>query len=206
MNPILATNHRFFSHLEKLVRDKDRGALAALRRGLGKPPGTAREMDRHILPYLQQDAGVHPLVTEARENACYLVGALFAYWHQGKDIIVKDAPVNLGDSLRQLVDLETSERGNREDAEKRVEKRLIALLNCHRDDLPDHLRHIIGLLKSKDIPVDWLQLLHDIQNWQRETRDVQRDWARKFWRGFQNGEPASKDETQSQNEENQEEE
>jgi len=204
MNTTLATHHKFTAHLERLIREKDRGALAALRRGLGKPPGTVREMDRYVLPYLPQDAGLRPTVREARENAYYLVGALFAYWHQGKADVIENAPANLGDSLRWLVDRESSETSNREDAEKRVEKRLVALLNCHRDDLPDHLRHTIGLLKSNEIPVNWMQLLWDIQNWQRESRDVQRNWARKFWRVYDRG--TGHDETQSQNKKNTEEE
>ena len=206
MNTALATHHKFIAQLERLFTDKDRGALAALRRGLGKPLGTAREMDRYVLPYLPRDTEIPPVVREAQENAYYLVAALFAYWHQGKDTIAKNVPANLGDSLRLLVNYEASENGNREDAEKRVEKRLVALLNCHRDDLSDHLRHIIGLLKSKDIPVNWMQLLRDIQNWQWESRDIQREWARKFWRGFQKENQTSPDETRSQNEEKTEEE
>ncbi len=113
------------------------------------------------------------------------MGALFAYWHQGKDAVAQNPPANMGASLRALVDREAAEDGNRDDAEKRVEKRLVALLNCHQDDLPGHLRHIIGLLKSKEIPVNWLRLLSDIQYWQRESRDVQRRWARQFWSNFQ---------------------
>jgi CRISPR system Cascade subunit CasB len=204
MNTAVAKQHAFIAHLESLVREKNRGALAALRRGLGKPPGTAREMDRYVLPYLPQDAGLHPAVREAQENVYYLVGALFAYWHQGKDKLEEDPTANLGASLRLLVNRESAETSNREDAEKRVEKRLVALLNCHRNDLPDHLRHTIGLLKSKEIPVNWTQLLWDVQNWQRESRDVQRNWARQFWRGYDRG--TVPDETRPQNEENKEEE
>src|SRR5262249_54428628 len=48
---------------------------------------------------------------------------------------------------------------------KSIEKRFVALLNCHEDDLAEHLRHAIGLLRSKEIPVDWIQLLKDLRNW-----------------------------------------
>ncbi len=185
MSTIVFQEHKFIGHLEKLVKEQDRGALAALRRGLGKPPGTAREMDRHVLPYLSPESGLPASATEKQENAYYLVGALFAYWHQGKDNVAPNPPENTGASLRALVDREAAEGGNRDEAEKRTEKRLVALLNCHQDELPDHLRHTIGLLKSKEIPVNWVQLLWDIQNWYRESRDVQRQWARKFWRNFQ---------------------
>jgi len=200
MNTALAKQHPFISRLENLVREKDRGALATLRRGLGKPPGTAREMDRYVLPFLPHDAG------EKQENAYYLIGALFAYWHQGKDTIVTEVPVNLGDSLRRLVNHEAAETGNWEDAKKRMEKRFIALLNCHRDDLPNHLRHVISLLKSKEISVNWTQLLWDAQGWQQESHDIQREWARKFWRGFQKADQTGLDEHQSHNDENTEEE
>lgn len=75
--------------------------------------------------------------------------------------------------------LATRSRG--EGGEPGVERRFVALLNCHRDDLPAHLRHAVGLLKSKEIPVDWAELLHDILRWDSESRSVQRAWARAFW-------------------------
>jgi CRISPR system Cascade subunit CasB len=171
--------HKFIGHLEKLVKEQERGALSTLRRGLGKPPGTVREMDSHVLPYLP------PGIIEKREKAYYLVGALFAYWYQGRDTLDTNTAANMGASLRTLVEREAAEGVSRDDAEKRVEKRLVALLNCHQDDLPDHLRHTIGLLKSKEIPINWLQLLNDVENWHWESRDVQRRWARQFWRNFQ---------------------
>ena len=102
------------------------------------------------------------------------------------------------------MDREVVDGGNRDDAEKRVEKRLVALLNCHQDDLPDHLRHVISLLKAKDIFINWLQLLNDVQNWQRESRDVQRRWARQFWRFGSQGEPVD-NKTRTKNEEKEEE-
>ena len=167
--------YRFIEHLEKLVKEQDLGALANLRRGLGKPPGSAREMD----PYVLHDVPLS--ANEAQENAYYLVAAFFAYWHQGKDVVIRSPPQNLGISLRALVDSEAGGNNNREEAEKRIEKRFVALLNSHQDDLPKHLQHVISLLKSKDIPVNWSQLLGDVQNWSREGREIQRRWARGFW-------------------------
>lgn len=204
MNTVLFQEHKFIGHLEKLVKEQDRGALAALRRGLGKPPGTAREMDRYVLPYLPPESGLPASSREKQENAYYLVGALFAYWYQGKDSVIKNPTENVGASLRALVDKEVVGGGDRDDAKKRVEKRLVALLNCHQDDLNDHLRHVISLLKAKNIPVNWLQLLNDVQNWQRESRDIQRSWARHFWR-FGSQDELADNKTQTKNEENEEE-
>ena len=62
-----------------------------------------------------------------------------------------------------------------------AEKRFVALLNCHQEDLPDHLRHAVSLLRSKEIPIDWARLLRDLRWWHREDKRVQRDWARAFW-------------------------
>lgn len=150
--------------LAKLV--PDRGAIAAMHRGLGKPPGIVHQMDRYILPFVFGES----------EEPYYLVAALFAAWHQGKEKVV-NADSNLGRSLRTMVNLEL----DRKEAEKRIEKRLIALLNCQRDDLPVHLRQIVSLLRSKEVPINWAQLLHDIKGWNWEDRGVQRSWARGFW-------------------------
>jgi CRISPR type I-E-associated protein CasB/Cse2 len=61
----------FITYLESLR--EDRGALAALRRGLGQPPGTAREMYPYVVRWLPAEASAQ------REAAYFLVAALFAY-------------------------------------------------------------------------------------------------------------------------------
>jgi len=113
----------FATWLAELVND--RGAMATLRRGLGKPPGTVHQMDRYILKFLSDEIG------ESDYQPYYLVATLFAFWHQGKDRVTTNPPENLGASLRSLVDKEAV-LGNRDEVEKRIEKRLVALLNCHR--------------------------------------------------------------------------
>jgi CRISPR system Cascade subunit CasB len=160
----------FVEHLESLVAAEDRAALAALRRGLGKDPGTVAEMHRYVVPWLP--AGC----SRFQEDAYYLVAALFA-WHQGswrREEGPPAAATNLGASFARLAESVESDS---------VERRFVAMLNCHRDDLPTHLRHAVGLLKSHEIPIDWGQLLGDIQNWGLESRGVQRSWARSFWGG-----------------------
>jgi CRISPR system Cascade subunit CasB len=160
----------FVEWLGRLLND--RAAMATLRRGLGKPPGAVYEMDRYVLKFISgQTANYEPY---------YLVASLFALWHQGRESTAPSPHSNLGASLRALVDKE-AEDGAREAVEKRIERRLVALLNCHRDDLPDRLRHIVSLLRSEDIPINWAQLLKDIHDWDRESRSVQRDWSRAFW-------------------------
>lgn len=151
---------------------KNVAALAALRRGLGKEPGTAPEMYPYVVPFLPD--GSRP----RQEMAYYLVASLFA-WHQ-KDWSGADAP-GLGGSLARLRLKQAEDRNMSVELGDSVERRFVALLNTGRNDLSDHLRQMIGLLRSSDIPVNWLRLLQDIQGWESPSRRVQRRWASEFW-------------------------
>lgn len=183
MNPARSAEpERFFiAHLVRLAgltaagkehpgRGKNLAALAALRRGLGKRPGEAPEMFPYVVPYIAS------WLPRQRQDDCFLVASLFAFhphlWAH-PDNPRAHAPTNLGASLRLL---SSYTQGSS------IEKRFTAMLNSGREDLPERLRHAVSLLKSHDIPVDWLQLLLDLRGWDWESRRIQRDWARAFWR------------------------
>jgi len=154
----------FIAYLQSLAEKQERGALAALRRGLGQPPGTVAETFRYVEPWLGEKR------SPDREAAFYLVASLFALHpkttHQG----------NMGAHLAQI----RSEGG--EDA---LERRFTALLAAHPDDLPFYLRQAVSFLKSKEVPVNWNELLWDLQNWDEKRddprRSVQKKWASAFW-------------------------
>lgn len=148
---------RFIEHLEKLRDQENRGALATLRRGLGYPPGTAPEMYSYVVPWVPQ--------YRSAEDAAFLVAALFALHPQ------PGGQGTLGAAFARITESNDS-----------IEQRFVALLNCHRDDLPHHLRQAVSLLRSKDVPVDWKRLLLDVLGWDHDDRYVQRNWARDFWR------------------------
>lgn len=163
---------RFVSFLLKLKQQDDRGALAALRRGLGCAPGEAAEMHRYVVPFLQPDR-------DGDDWRFYLVASLFAThpetWageSQGR------WTSNLGASFRRLSQLRGGTPGTQAPA---VERRFTALLGARQEDLPDHLRHAISLLKAEGVPVDYAQILEDLRWWDHEERRVQRRWARAFW-------------------------
>lgn len=147
---------RFVSFLLGLAAREDRGALAALRRGLGKESAPPAEMLRLVVPYLPAD----------RPWEClwyYTVAALFGlYPHSG-------GRGNLGDTFRRLGDHESAQ------------KRFISLLDAHPDDLPYRLRQAVALAKSHDAPVNWFQLLEDLLHWRTGSRYVQQRWARAYW-------------------------
>ena len=159
---------RFVEYLLGLGDRKDRGALAALRRGLERSPGTAPEMHRYVASWADGEQ------SRWREDIYYMVAALFAYHplHWGEE---RNGWSNLGASFAMLQRAEgVSEEG--------VERRFTALLSVHVEDLHVHLRHAVSLLKSKGVPIDWVRLLDDLKYWGHEDRLIQRNWARAFWR------------------------
>lgn len=163
----------FIAALRRLVGDKrDSGTLAKLRQGL---TGHASGRDIWVYQHLRGAAPQH-------EEFAALVASLFALWHQGERGFTAKPPPSLGASFKELADAERRQSGLKpRDSVPNVERRFAVLLDSHTDDLPIRLRHAVNLLRSKDIPVNWNQLLIDLLGWDRQKRPVQRTWARDFW-------------------------
>jgi CRISPR system Cascade subunit CasB len=170
-------DEKFINRLEKYVKDDDRAVLAHLRRGLGKEPATAMEM----FPYVSRFTNN---LYRKDENAFFSVASLIGLYPtmswtsggKGKD--------NLGKSLWTLEEKmrEGKPRQPKDETKSSsVEKRFVALLNADEEDLPNHLRQIISLLKSNEMPVNWHELLRGIKQWNHPNRKIQREWAKEFW-------------------------
>ena len=155
---------RFIGHLEDLAHRQDRGALAALRRGLSASPGYAPESYAHVIPWLPDKR------SPVMEAAFFLVAALFALHPESRNP-TDERRANFGESFAALRQKSGS-----------MEKRFVALLASPWEDLPEHLRHAVALLKAESVSVDYAQLLEDLIRWNAESRFVQRAWARAFWR------------------------
>ncbi|MEW5956219.1 MAG: type I-E CRISPR-associated protein Cse2/CasB [Chloroflexota bacterium] len=158
----------FITYLESLA--EDRAALAALRRGLGQPPGTVADMYPYVVRFLPKDA--YP--DSWTEQTYYLIAALYALHPKSA------REGNLGTHFARTVD----PKADNNDA---IERRFTALLTAHPDDLHFYLRQAISFLKSRpeEIGINWHQLMWDILAWEhpdRRTR-VQKQWAAQFWRG-----------------------
>ncbi|MGI8550847.1 MAG: type I-E CRISPR-associated protein Cse2/CasB [Dehalococcoidia bacterium] len=171
-------DNEFVRALERLVpsmqdekeRRGDRAALAALRRGLGKKAGEAID----VYPAVYQALGEEQLAPW-EEEAYFLVAPLFAlYPHGNWRRAEEDGPGShdLGASFARLA--EATDSGS-------IEKRFQAMLNSNRDDLPEHLRHAVSLLRAHEIPVSWSDLLGDIRAWENVDRGSRRKWARSYW-------------------------
>lgn len=140
---------------------ENRGALAALRRGLGAQPGSAPEMFPYVVPWLPEKC------SQRMEAAYYLTAALFAYHPE-------NIPSgNLGAHLRATI----AAGGN----EQATERRFVVLLQSHPSDLSVQLRHAVSYLKSKDQPINWQQLFEDLLRWDHPQQYIQKRWAGSFW-------------------------
>lgn len=160
-------DHYFINQLKKLKEAEDRAALAALRRGLGQPPGYAPEMHPYVVPFLPKDA--YP--NSWAEQSYYTVASLYGLH---PDIGTGE---NLGHHFAQTLDPNP-------DYNQAIERRFSALLTAHPDDLAFYLRQAISFLKSKEVPVNWHQLMWDVLAWGDPYRqpEVQKRWAGGFWR------------------------
>ncbi len=118
-------SQRFVEFLQRLEERKDRGALAALRRSLGRPPGTAPEMHRYVASWTDGER------SRWREDVYYIVATIFAFHPCDWPRDDSDRYTNLGASFAKIAG------GDSYDA---VERRFTALLSVRAEDLHVHLR------------------------------------------------------------------
>jgi CRISPR system Cascade subunit CasB len=155
----MSRNERFIEYLHGLR--EDRGALAALRRGSGDIPATVVSVYPHVFRFLPREA------SEWEVDAFCTVASLFA---------LHPAEGGEGRSVGEALRLVAEKTGSTS-----VEQRFVALLECHREDLPEHLRQAISLVRSHEVPIDHLKLLEDVLGWDWPSRSVQRQWARDYY-------------------------
>lgn len=161
------------NRLIQLAKEDDRGALAALRTGLGKAPGAAPRMLPIVAPFLTADEG-------PATRASFITAALFARHPDHA------AVGSLGASLWRA----TKREGLNPDGkhgEAGVEARFAAVLDAAPEDLLRHLDGLVSLCESAGVPIDWHQFHRDVRGLlgQHEHYQIRirTRWAREFWRG-----------------------
>ncbi|MEX8501107.1 type I-E CRISPR-associated protein Cse2/CasB [Leptothrix ochracea] len=161
----------FVDHLAALSQ-RDRGALAVLRRSLSFSPGAYPPAYPYVERFIPPQSGDQ----DALRQALYLVAGLYANHPQHQS----------GTSLARSFGLLMLDRQS-----PSIEKRFIALLSTDADGLPELLRQVISLLAADGRSLDYTALLKDLvswlQPWAFETRDRMRQgWARDFYRSAPN--------------------
>jgi CRISPR system Cascade subunit CasB len=157
---------RFVGHLRKLA-ERDRGALAVLRRSLTFAPGASPAAYPYVERFVPDGHD-----QDALRQALYLVAGLYASHphHQG------------GTSLARSFGLLMLERQS-----PSIEKRFIALLSSDAEGMPELLRQVVSLMSADGRSLDYAALLDDLSTWLKpwalDARDrLRQRWARDFYR------------------------
>jgi CRISPR type I-E-associated protein CasB/Cse2 len=151
----------FWRRLFAIREREDRAALAKLRRAVASP------VDGDVFAVLGDALGE---VRDRDLDAHLFIACLFAI-HP-----TRGSGESLGGSMHRLR-LKLKLRVGADS----LDGRFAAILNSDAEDLPGRLRHIIRLLASHDVTVDYPRLLHDMLRWGADDRHVQRCWARDYW-------------------------
>lgn len=155
----------------KTLQERDRGALAILRRSLGFAPGAYPPAYPYVERFVARDS--HP--QHAVRLALYTVAGLYAQ-HP------RHGAATLASAWAELM--------RKRDHSPSIEQRFITLLGADAENLPDYLRQIVNLLKAADIGFDHSALLDDLALWLNpvldpERRDrIRQRWARDFYRAL----------------------
>jgi len=162
----MSDNAAFIDHLVRLADpENDRGPLAILRRGASGEPRDLTRLYPLVLPWVDRDED---------EDAYIQTACLFGlYPTKPKN---KARGVSLGQALQKYF-VETGRRQS-------VEDRFVALLQCHRDELSEHLRHAVNLVKDAKLPLRWTDVLKALRRWdepEHAPNHPRRQWARDFW-------------------------
>lgn len=152
-------------------------ALAALRRGVGRP----LEESPESWPYVMEVAGDR----QWREEAAHVTLGLFALHHQSQTPgSMNRSGSGLGNACRQLKYL----RGSGGASEEGIERRFRAALATETPEaLAVHLRGLVTLLRGAGVPLDYARLYWDLCHWQRpeEREQVCLGWGREYFRTIQ---------------------
>ncbi|MCB0138686.1 MAG: type I-E CRISPR-associated protein Cse2/CasB [Caldilineaceae bacterium] len=142
----------------KNLNGLDSGGRARLKRNAGKRLNAARNIGTfyRILPF---DTPSY------EEEIFFLVATLFPLATSG------EIP-SFGQSLKRARESQNA-RG--------MDRRFEVLLDADEDQLPFHLRQSVRLLYSKQIPINWSQLLKDLFSWSHVDKYVQTRWARDYF-------------------------
>jgi CRISPR system Cascade subunit CasB len=152
---------KFLESLHRRIRD-DNGAKALLKRALSGEERHIRNTYAIALPYLE---GIH----ERQQEIWILVACLSVYYPQTLD---REDSRNFGYSCRGLANATSSEGADR---------RFRALLDTALEDVRSPLTALVRQMKSKEIRIDYPQLLSDLCQWEHPDQYIQDQWARTFW-------------------------
>lgn len=172
----------FVGYLYGLAERDDgtaRAALAELRRA-------ASDVAQHPRALAVVGDRIPDDVKDWELDAYLLTAQLFAIYAAGgrglpDHRVLPEPRATLGSSARYVNPRKLNADKDYIDSQPGIGSRFSALLALPAEDLPDELRRFLRLLRSKDAPVNFYQLLRDLLQWKDYDQRVQKMWARQYW-------------------------
>ena len=158
---------------------EQKGRLAILRRNSGEPLGKAHGITWFYGLLNDFGRGVDGQGKGYEDATLFLTATLLAFDRK----YLEGRPPQTGSFGRTMAALKSQPGANAES----IERRFAILLDADFDprtgegELPFRLRQTVKLVLSKDVGVDWPQLLNDLSGWNRADKPVQKKWAKEFY-------------------------
>lgn len=152
----------FVKALVKLNESENRAALARLKRtasGESKYDFDALPVIGRFLP---------PEAKKSDIENYMLLASLFAHHPKNSDIH------SFGKALYIL-------RKEFNAGAESLDKRFARLLNAVREDLDFQLRQLHSLVASKDIGINYSEMLKSLKYWDNSDKFIQKKWAHDYW-------------------------
>lgn len=167
-----------------LEKNRDNGSgkaeLAALRRGVGRYPGEIPQLMGALLNEMPEELMGRSDTPSFAEWTYYTSVTLYALHQQGQSQPMHvEGNHRLGTATRLLIP-----SGLPEDNPPILARFNQMAVSANIAELSQHLRGIVTLLRSKSIPLDYIDLADDLYRYQfKDNRDSLRlKWGRDFWR------------------------
>jgi CRISPR system Cascade subunit CasB len=169
--------------IEPTAAEKQAAAAKAFVAVLEKlNPGDKARLKRHAGMSLEESSDVygtffrilpHDIRDRKRQEAYFLIATLFP--------LADDAGLrNLGMTMRRMR-ADSNQAG--------LDRRIAALLDADREQLPFRLRQLVRLAHANRVGINWSQLLHDVIRWDYRDRRVQKSWAMSYFASHDRDDP-----------------
>jgi CRISPR system Cascade subunit CasB len=151
---------KFLESLYRRIKD-DNGAKAVFKRALSGEERHIRNTYSMVLPYLEG-------IPKRQQKDWIFVASLSVYYPQA----IREQQQNFGSSCRGLANNTQSEG---------TDRRFRALLDTALEDIQSPLTALVRQIKTKEVRIDYPQLLADLCQWEHPNQYIQDNWARTFW-------------------------
>lgn len=149
---------------------EDRAGQAILKRAMSGEPEHVRKV-HEFMP-----KNIRNLSTWEEDRIWIPVACLFVYYPQNINRVRDPKKRNFGRSCWNLA-LDIDRTGQ----SKGTPRRFKALLDTSLVDIRSPLNNLVRQMKSRGIPIDYPQLLIDLQQWEHPKQYIQDNWARTYW-------------------------